>query len=91
MNELSGVTENDREAWSDIMLDYGYDAGEWMQARQRLTELLRHNGKQAKESALRSYIACCAEAVGGSAPLPNLSRTVEDFYARYGMEGATDA
>jgi len=91
MKELNELPENERHAWSDIMLDYGYDAGEWMQARQRRTELLRHNGKQAIESALRSYIACCAEAVGGSAPLPNLSRTVEDFYARYGMEGATDA
>ena len=49
MNELSGVTENDRQAWSDIMLDYGYDAGEWMQARQRLTELLRHNGNRLKK------------------------------------------
>ena len=91
MKELSELPENDRHPWSDIMVDYSYDAGEWMQARHRLTELLRENGKHAEESALRSYITCCAEAVGGSAPLPNLCRTLEDFYARYGMEGATDA
>ena len=91
MKELNELPENERHAWSDIMLDYSYDAGEWMQARYRLTELLRENGKQAEESALRSYIACCAEAVRGSAPLHNLCSTLEDFYARYGMEGTTDA
>ena len=91
MKELSELPENDRHPWSDIMVDYSYDAGEWMRARHRLTELLRENGKQADESALRSYLACCAEAVGGSTPLPNLCSTLEDFYARYGMEGATDA
>jgi len=42
----------------------------------------------ASESAIRSYISCCAEAVSGGHPLPNLSTTLKDFYQKYGMESA---
>ena len=88
MNVLSTLPQDDQQAWSETMLNYAYDVSEWIDARNRLIELLKEKNLQAEENAIRSYLACCAEAVGSGTPLPSLLSTIEDFYSRYGMEEA---
>lgn len=88
MSDLSTLPKDDQLAWSETMLDHAYDISEWEAARNKLIELLEEKKLLAKEHAIRSYLACCAEAVGGSTPLPSLVSTIEDFYSRFGMEAA---
>jgi hypothetical protein len=90
MSFLSTLRQDDQQAWSETMLNYAYDVSEWIDARNRLIELLEEQNLRAEEHALRSYLACCAEAVGSSTPLPSLLSTIEDFYTRYGMEEARE-
>ena len=70
------------------MLGYSYDLAEWIEARDTLAGLLQKDAKNAKETTVRSYLACCAEAVAGISPPPNLAVSVEEFYRLYGMEEA---
>jgi len=70
------------------MLGYSYDLAEWIEARDTLAGLLQKDAKNAKEAAVRSYLACCAEAMSGISPPPNLAVSVEEFYRLYGMEEA---
>lgn len=88
MNLISELSQTEQDAWYQTMLDYSYDSQEWEKARNVLIQLLLSKNKKAEESAIRSYIACCAEAVCSSMPLPKLSSIVEDFFSRYGMEDA---
>jgi len=70
------------------MLGYSYDLAEWIEARDTLAGLLQKDAKNAKETTVRSYLACCAEAMSGISPPPNLAVSVEEFYRLYGMEEA---
>ena len=80
------VSEIDK--WVDIMLQHSFDEEEWFLARDSLIKILESNEKHADENAIRSYISCCAEAVGGSFPLPSLNDSVIEFYHQYGMDSA---
>ncbi|HAF58762.1 MAG TPA: hypothetical protein DCL00_04155 [Opitutae bacterium] len=86
MNKISQLCPTEQKAWHDSMLDHCYDIKDWEDARSTLINLLTIENRQAEEKSIRSYVSCCAEAVSGSLPLPELSATVEDFFARYGME-----
>ena len=88
---LSGMSEEEAEAWGETMLAHAFDEKEWKDGRARLQELLDGDGKMAQESSLRSYLSCCAESVGGSHPLPSLASLVEELYETYGMENAKDS
>lgn len=88
MNFISELSQVEQDAWHQTMLNHCYDLLDWEDARKTLKHLLQSKEKDAPEAAIRSYIACCAEAVSSSMPLPLLSTTVEDFFARYGMEDA---
>lgn len=78
------------EKWGEVMLQHSFDEEEWMEARISLIKLLSSEQKNAKENAIRSYLSCCAEAVGGTHPLPSLEESVVEFYKQYGMEGANE-
>ncbi len=86
MNLISELPQAEQDAWHQVMLDHAYDVNEWERARNDLIERLQSQNKKANESAIRAYIACCAEAVSSSGPLPLLTTVVDDFYSRYGME-----
>ena len=85
---LSGMSEEEAEAWGEIMLGHAFEEREWKDGRARLQELLEADGKRADESSLRSYVSCCAESAGGSHPLPSLASLVEELYGAHGMENA---
>jgi hypothetical protein len=70
------------------MLQHSFDEEEWFVARDSLICILSSDQKHADENSIRSYISCCAEAVGGSFPLPSLSDSVVEFYNQYGMDSA---
>ena len=88
MKLISELCKTEQDKWHQTMLDYCYDPNDWEKARETLLRLLDSENKEAEEPAIRSYIACCAEAVSSSMPLPQLSFIVEDFFFRYGMEDA---
>ena len=72
--------------WGEVMLQHSFDQEEWLEARVALVNLLILDQKVAKESAIRSYISCCAEAVGATHPLPSLKESVIELYQQYGMD-----
>ena len=88
MESISELSKEEQAEWHEVMLTHSYDFQDWDQARSCLLKLLHHQKQTASESAIRSYISCCAEAVSGGHPLPDLSTTMEDFYQKYGMESA---
>lgn len=88
MDSISELSKEEQAMWHEVMLAHSYDFQDWDQSRSSLLKLLHHQKQTASESAIRSYISCCAEAVSGGHPLPNLSTTLEDFYQKYGMESA---
>ena len=88
MDSITELSNKEQADWHEIMLAHSYDFQDWDQARSYLLKLLHHQKQTASESAVRSYISCCAEAVSGGHPLPNLSTTLKDFYQKYGMESA---
>jgi hypothetical protein len=88
MDSISELSKEEQAEWHEVMLAHSYDFQDWDQARSCLLKLLHHQNQTASESAIRSYISCCAEAVSGGHPLPNLSAILEDFYQKYGMESA---
>ena len=88
MIPFTELPESEQKEWSETMLGYSYDLAEWIEARDTLAGLLQKDAKNAKEAAVRSYLACCAEAMAGISPPPNLTVSVEEFYRLYGMEEA---
>ncbi len=91
MKTLGELSEVEQEAWHQVMLDHAFDHEDWERARTRLIGLLAQAGKIARESSMRSYLSCCAEAVSVSTPLPDLAEALEDFYLRCGMEDCMPA
>ncbi len=85
------LNEPEIKKWGEKMLQHSFDEEEWFVARDSLLRILSSEKKNADEQALRSYISCCAEAVGGTFPLPSLSDSVIEFYHQYGMESAQEA
>jgi len=83
---FSELSQEDKDAWSETMLDHPYSVEEWMEARQALLSLLQKDTRETKEQALRAYIACCAEAMSGMSPPAPLASSVEEFYSLYGMD-----
>ena len=88
MDSITKLPSEEQAQWHEVMLAHSYDFEDWDEARSCLVKLLHHQNQKATESAFRSYVSCCAEAVSRSHPLPNLTTTVEDFYQKYGMESA---
>ena len=86
MNLISELPQAEQDAWHQIMLDHSYDVNEWEKARSDLIQRLQSQNKKANESAIRAYIACCAEAVSSGGPLPLLTTVVDEFFSQYGME-----
>ena len=87
---LSEMSKEEADAWGQIMLAHAFEEKEWQDGKARLQELLEADGKRAAEAALRSYLSCCAESVGGSHPIPSLASLVEELYVTHGMENAID-
>ena len=83
---FSELAKEEQDAWSETMLEHSYTWEEWMEARLTLLTLLQKDSKEAKEQAIRSYLACCAEAMAGISPPAPLASSVEEFYKLYGME-----
>ena len=88
MIRKENLSESEIEKWGDKILQHSFDEEEWFVARDSLIRILSSDHKYADENSIRSYISCCAEAVGGSFPLPTLSDLVIEFYQQYGMESA---
>ena len=88
MDSITELSKEEQAEWHEVMLAHSYDFQDWDQARSCLLKLLTRQKQAASESAVRSYISCCAEAVSGGNPLPDLSTTMEEFYQKYGMESA---
>ena len=88
MDWKKNLSESEIEKWGDKMLQHSFDEEEWFVARNLLIRILSSDQKHADENSIRSYISCCAEAVGGTFPLPSLSDSVLEFYQQYGMESA---
>ena len=81
----------ERKKWGEEILQHSFDENEWQQARSTLLNLLASENLHAEENSIRSYISCCAEAVGSSYPLPSLEKTVIEFFQEHGMDNATSA
>lgn len=88
MDRKENLSESEIEKWVDKMLQHSFDEEEWFVARDTLIRILSSDQMHADENSIRSYISCCAEAVGGSFPLPTLSDSVVEFYQQYGMDSA---
>ena len=88
MDSIKELSREEQAEWHEVMLAHSYDFQDWDQARSGLINLLHLQNKIATESEVRSYVSCCAEAVSGGYPLPNLSKTIKEFYQKYGMESA---
>ena len=88
MDRKENLSVTEIEKWGDKMLQHSFDEEEWFVARDSLIRILSSDQKHADENSIRSYISCCADAVGGSFPLPSLSDSVVEFYQQYGMESA---
>ena len=80
------LSKDELKKWGEVMLQHSFDQEEWLEARVALLKLLVLDQKVATESAIRSYISCCAEAVGATPPLPSLKESVIELYQQYGME-----
>ena len=81
----------ERRKWGEEILQHSFDENEWQQARSALLNLLASENLHAEENSIRSYISCCAEAVGSSYPLPSLKKTVIEFFQEHGMDNVTSA
>ena len=79
----------ERRKWGEEILQHLFDEKEWQQARSALLNLLASENLHANENSIRSYISCCAEAVGSCYPLPSLEETVIEFFQEHGMDNAT--
>ena len=88
MDRKENLSKSEIEKWGDKMLQYSFDEEEWFVARDTLIRILSSDQLHADESSIRSYLSCCAEAVGGTFPLPTLSDSVVEFYQQYGMDSA---
>lgn len=88
MVRKENLSKSEIEKWGDKMLQYSFDEEEWFVARDTLIRILSSDQMNADESSIRSYLSCCAEAVGGTFPLPTLSDSVVEFYQQYGMDSA---
>lgn len=80
------ISSEDRNKWTEIMLQHSFEESDWFNARKSLLDLLESNNRRATEDALLSYISCCAEAMGHAYPTPLLVDSVNDFYHQYGMD-----
>ena len=88
MVRKENLSKSEIEKWGDKMLQYSFDEEEWFVARDTLIRILSSDQMHADENSIRSYLSCCAEAVGGTFPLPTLSDSVVEFYQQYGMDSA---
>ena len=88
MDRKENLSKSEIEKWGDKMLQYSFDEEEWFVARDTLIRILSSDQMHADENSIRSYLSCCAEAVGGTFPLPTLSDSVVEFYQQYGMDSA---
>lgn len=86
MEWIQELSKDELKKWGEVMLQHSFDQEEWSEARVALVNLLILDQKVAKESAIRSYISCCAEAVGATHPLPSLQESVIELYQQYGMD-----
>ena len=84
------IDKVDLKEWGEVMLQHSFDQDEWIEARITLLNLLSSDQKVAKESAIRSYLSCCAEAVGATHPLPSLKDSLIELYQQYGMEESSE-
>lgn len=86
MEWIKELSKDELKKWGEVMLQHSFDQEEWKEARCALLNSLTADQKVATESAIRSYISCCAEAVGATHPLPSLKESVIELYQQYGME-----
>ena len=84
------IDKDELKEWGEVMLQHSFDQDEWIEARITLLNLLSSDQKVAKESAIRSYLSCCAEAVGTTHPLPSLKDSLIELYQQYGMEESSE-
>lgn len=90
MDWLQKLDSTEAKAWQDLMIDYAYVPEDWEEARAQLFALLQHDQRSTNEEDARAYLSCCAESVGTTYPLPQLSETVTEFYSRFGMESSKE-
>ena len=88
MDWLLKLPPQEQKDWQDMMIHFAFEQDEWGQARSSLFALLQKDNKRADETAIRSYLSCCAESAGNVQPLPPLSSLVQDLYQAYGMDSA---
>ena len=86
MEWLQKLDSKEAKAWQELMIDYAYISEDWEAARAQLFALLQQDQRSTNEEDARAYLSCCAESVGTTYPLPQLSETVIEFYSRFGME-----
>ena len=90
MDWLQKLDPTEAKAWQELMIDYAYIPEDWEEARAQLFELLQQDQRRTNEEDARAYLSCCAESVGTTYPLPQLSETVTEFYSRFGMESSKE-
>jgi len=90
MDWLQKLDSTEAKAWQDLMIDYAYVPEDWEEARAQLFVLLQKDQRSTNEEEARAYLSCCAESVGTTYPLPQLSETVTEFYSRFGMESSKE-
>ena len=90
MDWLQKLDSTEAKAWQDLMIDYAYVPEDWEEARAQLFVLLQKDQRSTNEEEARAYLSCCAESVGTTYPLPQLSETVTAFYSRFGMESSKE-
>ena len=90
MDWLQKLDPTEAKAWQDLMIDYAYIPEDWEEARAQLFALLQQDQRSTNEEDARAYLSCCAESVGTTYPLPQLSETVTEFYSRFGMESSKE-
>ena len=88
MDWLLKLPPQEQKEWQDMMIHFAFEQDEWGEARSSLFALLQKDNKQADETAIRSYLSCCAESAGNVQPLATLSSLVQDLYQAYGMDSA---
>lgn len=90
MDWLQKLDSTEAKAWQHLMIDYAYVPEDWEEARAQLFVLLQKDQRSTNEEDARAYLSCCAESVGTTYPLPQLSETVTEFYSRFGMESSKE-
>ena len=90
MEWLEQLGSKEAKAWQELMIDYAYIPEDWETARAQLFAQLQQDQRSANEEDARAYLSCCAESVGTTYPLPQLSETVIEFYSRFGMESSKE-